>query len=468
MMPFANILLDGTGCVWQWNPRAQRLFGFAKDAVVGQPMSRLYEGLDPAAAGLLLRAATEVGYADHEGSCVRQNGSRFPAQTLITALRRDGELIGFSLVVQNLTERSPAQQHRRDEESRLNSVIQSAMDAIITVDDQQNIVLFNGAAEKIFRCSAADAIGRPLDQFIPARFREAHRRHIAHFGATGITMRRMGDQTVLYGLRTGGEEFPIEASISQVTAGGNRLFTVILRDITSRLKATEELEKSHRQLLELYAAMNEVREAERMRIARELHDELAQWLTALKMDITWIAGRLPRDQEPLAHKAEKVKGLIDATVSAVRRIAADLRPMMLDDLGLVPAIENLLHEFSERTGIVISFDAEAEAQFRDPLTTAVYRMLQEALTNVARHAEASQVQVTMKIDNGSLLVQARDNGKGIGSAPPGKERSFGILGIKERAHTLGGRAEVFSPPEGGTVVEVVIPVERYRRAETGA
>jgi two-component system sensor kinase len=336
------------------------------------------------------------------------------------------------------------------------------MDAIITVDARQHIVLFNTAAERIFRCAAADAVGGPLDRFIPERFRDAHRTHLRKFGATGTTVRRMGGEVELYGLRSDGEEFPIEASISHTKAGGRELFTVVLRDISIRVKAAAEIERSHRQLRDLYQQMHEVREGERVRIARELHDELAQWLTALKMDVSWLAGRLPKEDERLRDRVERMKQLVDSTVTSVRRIAADLRPAMLDDLGLVPAIEHLLHDFSQRTGIVVGLDATAgEIDFREPLTTSVYRMVQEALTNVARHARATEVRVTIRIEGDHLTVSAWDNGIGISAARLQGGKSLGVLGIKERARTLGGGADVRGAPEGGTVVEIRVPVKQY-------
>ena len=127
----------------------------------------------------------------------------------------------------------------RESAARLNGIIQSAMDAIITVDEHQDIVIFNPAAEQMFGCAAADVLSTPLEQFIPPRFREAHRAHIDRFGATGVTTRRMGVQSEIVGLRANGEEFPVEASISQVSVGGKKLFTVILRDITARKRADE-------------------------------------------------------------------------------------------------------------------------------------------------------------------------------------------------------------------------------------
>jgi len=365
--------------------------------------------------------------------------------------------------------KADTQQQRTEQSSQLHGILQSAMDAIITIDEQQRIVLFNAAAERIFRCPASQAVGGTLDRFIPERFQTAHRAHVGHFRKQGMTTRRMGDETVLYGLRADGEEFPLEASISRIETGGGGLLTVILRDITERKRAQDILEETNRQLHELYAAMHDVREAERMRIARELHDELAQWLTALKMDVSWFAARLPGAEKPLIDKVEKMKKLVDTMVGAVRRIAADLRPAMLDDLGLTPAVEHLVHEFSQRTGIVVSLDLDASAgEFKDPLVTAIYRMVQEALTNVARHAEATEVRVSVRVVGERLKVAVGDNGKGADPEALNKEKSYGLRGIRERARTLGGVASIRAAGQGGTLVEIEIPVAPYRGTQVRA
>lgn len=340
------------------------------------------------------------------------------------------------------------------------------MDAIITVDEKQRIVIFNAAAEKTFGCRAADAVGGSLDRCIPERFRAAHRRHIGRFGETGSTTRMMGASLPLYGLRGNGEEFPIDASISQITVDGRRLYTVILRDITQRRQAEDALQRSHQELRDLSSKMHDVREAERLRIARELHDELAQWLTAIKMDVSWLSARLPQDQVQLVQKAERMKKLVDTTVAAVRRIASDLRPVMLDDLGLVAALENLLHDLSQRTGIIVGFEAdETGLNFGEPLSSALYRIAQEALTNVARHAQATEARIRIRIDGDRLVLTVRDNGRGFDPEAAGERKSYGVLGMRERAYTLGGAARIERHPGGGTMVEVVIPVARYRRRE---
>ena len=359
----------------------------------------------------------------------------------------------------NSPKRDPDVRPVADSALQLLGIVQSAMDAIITVDSGHKIVLFNAAAERVFLCKASEAIGSDLDRFIPERLRGAHRAHLDRFVKTGETMRRMGGETVLHGLRANGEEFPLEASISRAESGAQRLLTVILRDITERTRSQNALEASNRKLYELYGAMHDVREAERMRIARELHDELAQWLTALKMDVAWLSGRLPRNERPLIDKAERMKHLVDTMVGSVRRIASDLRPAMLDDLGLTPAVEHLVHEFSQRTGIMVTLDLyTGTTEFKDPLVTAVYRMVQEALTNVARHSRATEVTVSVAASGDYLKVAVEDNGKGIDADALNKEKSYGLLGIRERAHTLGGAARIGRGDPRGTVVEIEIPL----------
>ena len=401
---------------------------------------------------------------------LRADGEEFPIDASISQVTVDGEKL-YTVILRDMTERLRAERaleesHRglRDVSDRLQGIIDSAMDAMITVDEGQRILIFNAAAERIFLCGAGQAVGGPLERFIPERFRAAHRRHIRHFAETGESMRMMGARLALCGLRANGQEFPIDASISQVSIQGRKLFTVILRDITERKAVEEALNRSYRELREMSTVMHEVREAERTRIARELHDELAQWLTAIRMDVSWLASRLPKGQELLTQRTDKMKQLVDTTVAAVRRIAADLRPVMLDDLGLIPSIEHLVLEFSERSNFAVSLDLRADAEFHEPLATAVYRMVQEALTNVARHAEATEIQVAVKLDGDSLRVHVADNGKGL-PQQPGERKSYGILGIRERAQTLGGRADIYSPPGGGTIVEIVLPAARFQKTE---
>jgi PAS domain S-box-containing protein len=345
-------------------------------------------------------------------------------------------------------------------QARVGGIVDSAMDAIVSIDEPQRIVLFNPAAEKVFGWPRAAVLGQPLDMLVPERFRAGHHGHIERFGRTGTTSRRMGEPRVLYGLRANGEEFPLEASISQHKEGDRRLFTVILRDVTERVRAEEALRRSKEELRELALASDSVREQEKSRIARELHDELAQSLTALKMDVAWLRGHVPAGDAAVSGKLGDIEALLDGTVAATRRISADLRPLMLDDLGLVPAVEWLVQKFTERNAIPCELELGApDLELRDPHASAVFRILQESLTNAARHARASRVKVSIGLSDGAVALRVRDDGRGFSPEDPRKPGSFGLMGLRERAYLLGGEVSIASEPGRGTTVEVRIPLE---------
>lgn len=354
-------------------------------------------------------------------------------------------------------------------EARMMGIIRSSMEAIITIDETQRIVIFNPMAEQIFGCSAMDAIGTPLSRFIPERFRADHAQQVDQFGVTGVSERQMGGQRVLFGLRTNGDEFPIEASISQIRDGAGRLFTVMLRDVTGRVKADNALKQSREELRELSANLQNVREEEKTRIARELHDDLGQQLTALKMDLASVEQALDADSVPKSQLLDQMRGmrrLVDATVASVRRIAADLRPVMLDDLGLLPAIEWLANDFTNRYGIDVERRIDpGDGSFTRNGATTLFRIVQEALTNVARHAEATAVTLTIRTEGGCCILRVTDNGRGVSQSDARHEKSFGLLGIRERAHMLGGSVAIDTATGRGFSITVTFPLHAVQQQE---
>ena len=346
-------------------------------------------------------------------------------------------------------------------EARLASIVESAMDGIITVDSAQRVVQFNRAAEQMFGVRREDAIGGRLERFIPQRFRAVHHAHVEQFGSTGITSRRMGDVTTLWALRADGTEFPIDASISQGGDPGHRFYTVILRDITRRKVFEDTLRQQQQELRELSARVQDAREEEKTRIARELHDELGQLLTALKMDLAWLRERLPTHERELIARADSMSALLDRTVSSSRRIAADLRPLMLDDLGLVDAAQWLVEDFGKHSGIRLELHT-AQAVSLESLSkgaaTAVYRAIQESLTNIARHSGAKNAWIVMAQDDGALYVEIEDDGRGIGASDMAKASSLGLKGMRERVTYYGGSLEVAPAPRGGTRLRLRVPL----------
>jgi signal transduction histidine kinase len=248
------------------------------------------------------------------------------------------------------------------------------------------------------------------------------------------------------------------AELNEVNASLERR----IRARTAELEASNlELRRSREELHELATAGATAREQEKSRVARELHDELGQTLTALRIDIAWLEERASGGDERVAAKFAAMRALLDDMVAATRRIAADLRPLLLDDLGLVPAVEWLVQNFERHHGVECRLEVDPpDIDLADPQSTAVFRIIQESLTNVARHAGASRVEVTLSRADGEIRVRVRDNGRGFDPAGPRRPQSFGLTGLRERAHLVAGHIDVNAAPGRGTVVEVSIPFSR--------
>jgi PAS domain S-box-containing protein len=232
----------------------------------------------------------------------------------------------------------------------------------------------------------------------------------------------------------------------------------IQRDITKRRQEENEILRSRQDLRDLTARLQLVREEERTHIAREVHDELGQTLTGLKIDIAWLKSRLT-DRPALADRVQSVIIRIDGAMNTVRRIATDLRPSVLDDLGLVAAVEWQAQEFERSTGITAELDIQAvPSELSDLCASTVFRILQEALTNVARHAQATRVHVRLGVTAGVLTLEVKDNGRGISEAEMASRRSLGLVGIRERAIACGGELTINGAPSLGTTVSATIPL----------
>lgn len=354
-------------------------------------------------------------------------------------------------------------------EARLKGVIETAMDGIISVDETQRITLFNRAAEHIFGYRAQEMIGQPLDKLIPETLRTRHREHVRRFGETGDTARAMGSDIAVTGLRANGEEFPIDASISRLKEGEHLLFTVILRDITRRRQAEEalsqtqrNLEHSNERLRQLSRHAETTREAERIRIAREIHDDLAATLTGIKMDLSAARDVLRTDPERAGQRLRASLGLMDAAVITTRRIINDLRPSILDNLGVWAAIEWLAAETARRAGIRCEarIDPVLEEVLIEPaVSTALFRIVQEALNNVWRHAGARNAAVRCALAQGALEVEIQDDGRGMEADALHKSGHWGLAGMEERVRSHGGSISIDSVKDRGTSILVRIPLQ---------
>ena len=253
-----------------------------------------------------------------------------------------------------------------------------------------------------------------------------------------------------------GAPLSVHLSLNPLRLDSTRAVCLIASDLSEMKRAEQELRASSEQLRNLAAHLLSVREEERARISREVHDELGQSLTAVKMDLAWLAGRLPRRNGPMLKRIRSTRQLADSIIQSIRRISTELRPAVLD-LGLAAAVEWQVQEFQARSGIQCKVRLLTREVVASNASTAMFRIFQETLTNVARHAKATRAEVVLQKQGDRLVLLIRDNGRGFDQTDPSLSKSLGLLGMRERAAILGGRVNIFSAPGKGTTVTAWIP-----------
>ncbi|MBI1889960.1 MAG: PAS domain-containing sensor histidine kinase [Burkholderiales bacterium] len=364
---------------------------------------------------------------------------------------------------------------------KLTLLLESTGEGVYGIDLEGRCTFINRAGAAMLGYKPSDVLGRNMH----ALAHHAHEdgRHYAEEECPIFLAFRKGqpcrvDQEVFW--RADGRCFPVEYSSHQIISHGEvRGAVVTFSDISIRRQAEEQLRRAKQdleqrveertcelsaaltQLRELSAHAHSVREEERKRIAREIHDELGSLLVALKLDVDWLGKRVA-DREPLAHKCEAMTGLIEAAVENVGRIITDLRPSMLDHQGLIAALEWQVQEFAESTELQCDSVIEVAPGAKVPqgnLATAAFRIFQEMLSNVARHAHAHAVRIRINVDAGRLNMEVADDGIGASPAAFDHARSYGVMGMRERALHFGGALVIHSVPHEGTRACLSIPLE---------
>lgn len=270
----------------------------------------------------------------------------------------------------------------------------------------------------------------------------------------------LSEERAIETLKNGATDYVLKTRLSRLVPAVHRAKREA-EERAERRRAEEQLRESHEQLRALSIYLQHAREEERTRIAREVHDELGQKLTGLRFDLGNLRLRLPRDQRHAQGAIQGMLAHIDNLIQAVRRISTELRPSVLDDLGLAAALEWQTHEFQSRTGLQCRIALKVRQPVNDQeLNTAFFRIFQETLTNVMRHAHATKVEVRLAEDGGRLVLEVKDNGRGITESQMASSRSIGLLGMRERAALLGGELHIRGAPGKGTAVTVRIPLRR--------
>lgn len=398
-----------------------------------------------------------TGHNDHALAleCIEAGAQDYiPKQEMSShSLRR---AIGYAMA----RAREMLQRRRADElQQHLAAIVETSPDAIFSWAVDGTITSWNSGAGRVFGYTGEEVIGLKVTEVksfaeVGAWGLPSHPQAPANASATPadeIVIRRKDGTLVDLSIAACG----LLGSNGEVIAQA-----AICRDITEIKRHDQELKARNAELRALTARMNAVREEERTRISREVHDELGQLLTGLKMDLRWMSRHLPaerRDESSLDVKLTEAEGLVDRIVTTVQRIAVELRPTALDALGLAAAVRDEARRYAARTGAVHQVEIRAESRPGVEQATALFRILQEMLTNVARHAKASVVHILLDETDGCWALSVTDDGIGIDRGREHSIPSLGLLGMRERAAQLGGELTVGPAPERGTVAVVRIP-----------
>ena len=403
----------------------------------------------------------------------------------------------IGVAFENVTDRKQAEQALRQSEERFRLLVQSVQEyAIINLDPLGNIVSWNNGAERLKGYRAEEIVGKHMSVLYPpedvasgkpqqlleeaARLGQSEdegwrvRKDGSRFWANVVVTALRNAKGSLQGFakvardmteRHGKEETLakakelLELRVEQRTTVLARVNHELRTEIAERARAEEQLRASLDQLRALAGRLQSVREEERKSIAREIHDELGQACTAIKMDLALISRKATKRQARLLAKVDSATQLVDGMIATLRRIASQLRPRTLDDLGLAAALEGQAQEFEARTGVRCRILLPPESLVLDPdRSTAIFRIFQESLTNVARHAHATRVEARLEREVNQVVLQVRDNGSGFDREEVKLRKSLGLVGMHERALLLNGELNVESAPGTGTTLTLRIPL----------
>jgi PAS domain S-box-containing protein len=457
----AIVVVDRQQSIVAMNPAAQRMFRVVGGEALGQPLSILIPPVARVAHESHLRRFDASGVVERpmaeRGAItgLRADGQEFPAEATISRIELaiDGRTRTFFVALMRDLSQERALQDEVEALTRRFRTLLDMTPVAMWICEGDHVAFANRAAlDLVGLGSGEQLVGRSVCSLLHPDSHDALREQVQRAFAGEAA------PAVVTGaiLRFDGQTREVEIASAALPDHGRTVVQMVITDITQRQRQEREQARHRRELRQLSASVVQAREEERRRIARELHDELGQRLTALKMELSSLG---PAAQASHEVRVTGMLEMIDDTVAAVRRIAADLRPMMLDDLGLNAAIEWLARDAARRMDIAITVRlGEEDPPVTDGAAIALYRMVQEALTNVARHAHATDVGIEMRQEGGELVLTVRDNGVGFSDRSLQHDGRYGLLGIRERAYMLGGRLEVDNPPGGGGRLTVRLPL----------
>ena len=452
-LPGVFYFYDINGKFIRWNKQLEEVTGYTAEEIATIHPVELFAPEDKEYITGRIGAVFEKGINDAEATFLSKDGIRTTYYFRATLIQYNGGpcLLGSGI---DITERKTMERNLRESEQQYKLLFERnplpmwmmTLPAYKVLDvNQAGLQQYGYEYEEFLAMEMKDLVD-PLE--LPRMYNQLNTQFRGLY-YPGVWRHQKKDGTIIYA----------DIVTHDIYYHGSPVRLVLAKEITEQYKAEERLRESYNEVKRLTTYLQKVREEERMHISHEIHDELGQMLTVLKMDISWMDKRIEESASGVKEKIKETLQTIDTTISSVRRIASELRPSILDDLGLNATMEWHIKEFEKRSGIATIVDIpKEELSLPDAYKTGLYRILQESLTNVSRHSGATTVTVLMRRHNGNAVLTIADNGKGF-DATKRAQKTLGLLGMKERTEAMGGQYVISSADGKGTSVIVSIPVD---------
>jgi PAS domain S-box-containing protein len=460
------IVADSLGMIAVANPAAEQMFGYAPGELTGKPIetlipNRFHHAHVAQRNGYMAQPRPRNMGVGMELFAKHNSGTEFVVEVSLSPLKTGEGLAMVMATIHDITHRKEATAALEESEARMRAIFETAVDAIVTIDEKGIIDRINPATERLFGYLESELVGKNVSVLMPAPYRVQHDGYLSHYMRTG-EKKIIGSGREVTGQRKDGSVFPMDLAVAEMHFGERRMFTGMVRDISERKQAEKALLQSQTELRQLSAYQERLKEEERKRIAQEIHDELGALLTGIKAHVSVSIDRAARAATPSDPLLAEALSLADTAINAVRKVITDLRPSVLDQLGVWAALEWYADQIQGRALLACKCTIEQDllAVELDPdRSTMLFRVVQEALTNVVRHAKASQAAIHATRDNGGIVVKVTDDGKGIDTDRLLNRESWGILGMYERVRYFGGELRIIGTLGKGTEVVLRLPME---------
>lgn len=451
------LLMDGTGKIVDFNDRAIEAYGYTAEEFSGLHLSflRAIEFTLPLAEEL--NDVDLAGALRFESTHVRWNGAVFPVEASVRRIDIAGEKY-YQAIIRDISERKQAEEELRKSYAKMEDLYNLAPCGYHSLDQDGVILVINDTELAWLGYTRDEVIGKiKLLDLISSVSQQTFRETFPQFKKRGFVqdielefIRK--DGTVLTGL--------VNATAIYDSGGNYVMSRSTVTDITGQKLSEIKLSESYKELQRLTTHLENIKEEERTRIARELHDEMGATLAAMKMRIAWLASKLPPELKLLSEETGHLDELVSDGINTVRQVVHKLRPSLLENVGLDAAIEDCVRQFRQNTNIECTLALPVEGfALENDQSSAIFRILQESLSNITKHAQATQVDILFSRYSNSLSMVVMDNGLGFIHAH--KQKSFGLLGIRERALMAGGKAKISSMHGKGTRVSVTVPCSQH-------